>query len=273
MITDTLSHCLVHGALPGAWWAENAGLTTYALDQRGFGRSPDFGRWPGEATLIADLRAALGAIRAEHPGLPVYVLGHSMGAAVIMTAQAEAPLDADGLILAAPGVWGGASMPFFYRLSLNMAAAMTPGKKLTGERAARQVSDNIPILREMFADPLVIKETRLDAILGVVRIMGAAYNRADEVKGDILILIGEKDEVIPIKAMTKTASKLCGDILVRRYPQGWHLLFRDLQGEAVWRDVAGWIAAKDENRNAAGSIGKDEPTAFQCASAEMQSAR
>jgi alpha-beta hydrolase superfamily lysophospholipase len=93
----------------------------------------------------------------------------------------------------------------------------------------------------MGRDPLVIKETRLDAILGVTRVMGSAYGGADEVRGAILFLIGEKDEIIPLKAMEKTAMRLSGDVTFRRYPEGWHLLFRDLQAETVWRDVADWI--------------------------------
>lgn len=232
-------------ALAAPYWAEEAGFTTYALDQRGFGRSPFFGRWVGTDTLVADLRSAIAAIRDRHPETPLYVLGHSMGAAVVMTAQARRDLGADGLILAAPGVWGGHAMPFPYRLSLNLVAGIAPGKTATGERAGRQATDNIPILREMFADPLVIKETRVDAALGVVRVMGEAYNNADKVEGDILFLLGAKDEIIPIKAMEKTAIRLNGGLNggvdIRRYEDGWHLLFRDLQGETVWRDVAEWI--------------------------------
>lgn len=230
-------------ALPASWWAQEAKLTTYALDQRGFGRSPAFGYWVGADTLVADLRAAIAAIRAAHPDTPLYVLGHSMGAAVVITAQARGSLDADGLILAAPGVWGGRAMPFPFRLSLNIAASIAPGKTATGERADRQATDNIPILREMFTDGFVIKETRLDAALGVVRVMGQAYDNADEVEGDILYLLGEKDEIIPIRAMEKTANRLNGGVDMRRYEDGWHLLFRDLQGETVWRDVAEWIIA------------------------------
>ena len=231
-------------ALPGPWWAAKAGITTYAIDQRGFGRSPDVGRWPGAETLAADLRAGVAAARAAHPGLPVFVLGHSMGAAVVMKAEADAPLGADGLILVAPGVWGGAALPFPYRASLNFFAMLAPGKTLTGERAGRQPSDNFEVMRAMFADPLVIKETRLDAVLGVVRLMGEAYGEADRVGGDILFLIGEKDEVIPVKVMEKASARLCGAVDVRQYPDGWHLLLRDLQGPVVWRDIADWVAAR-----------------------------
>ncbi len=239
-------------SLPGAWWAENADITTYAFDQRGFGNSPGFGYWAGHKTMLADLRAVIAAVRAANDDRPIFVLGHSMGAAVVMAAQAEQPLDADGLILAAPGVWGGSALPIPYRLTLNMAASFAPGKTLTGERAGRQATDNIEILRAMYRDPLVIKATRMDAILGVVRVMGKAYGAADDVDGTILFLIGEKDEIIPVKAMEKTAARLSGDVETRRYPDGWHLLFRDLQAETVWRDVANWIdcRAGDHHTNA-----------------------
>ena len=37
-------------------WA-GQGITTYAYDQRGFGRNPSRGYWPGAEALVADLRA------------------------------------------------------------------------------------------------------------------------------------------------------------------------------------------------------------------------
>lgn len=231
-------------ALPGAWWAEHSGITTYAIDQRGFGDAPEIGRWHGAETMKADLRAAVVAIRLAHPETPLFVLGHSMGAAVIIAAEADAPLGADGVILAAPGVWGGSALPWTHRLSANFAAAIAPGKTLTGERAGRQASDNIEILRAMGADPKMIKATRVDAVLGVVRLMGEAFENADASCADALIMIGRKDEIIPLSAMEHVAENYCGDVSMRRYRDGWHLLFRDVQRERVWRDVDAWVNAQ-----------------------------
>lgn len=246
----------------GAWLAKNAGVTVYAYDQRGFGRSPGFGRWPGGGALVGDLGAAIAAIRARHGRTPIYVLGHSMGAAILMAAARKAPLDAAGAILVAPGVWGRSRMPLLYRASLNAGAALFPEKTLTGERAGRQSTDNIPVLREMMADPYVIKDTRLDSILGVVRAMGRGWDASDEIGGRILFLMGEKDEIIPFKAMEKAAERLCGEVEVRRYAEGWHLLLRDLQAERVWRDIADWL----DGANAAGpGFG---PAAVTCVAAE-----
>lgn len=228
-------------ALPGAWWAKNAQITTYAYDQRGFGRSPGAGRWFGAETMKSDLRSAVAAVRAAHPDLPIFVLGHSMGAATVLAAEADASLGAEGIIIASPGVWGGGALPLPYRVAVNVAAAVAPGKTLTGERADRQATDNLEILRQMWFDPLVIKETRIDAILGVVRLMGDGYKAAPQSCANALILIGEHDEIIPRKVMNRTAGRYCGEKDVRYYENGWHMLFRDLEGETVWRDVVSWI--------------------------------
>ena len=252
-----------HFADAARWLSAEAQVTVYAYDQRGFGRSPDFGRWPGEGALKSDLRGAVAAVRAAHPGLPVFVLGHSMGGAVVMTAAAEAPLDVDGAILAAPGVWGGSRMPILFRVSANLAASFAPGKTLTGERAGRQSTDNIAAIREMIADPLVIKPTRLDAVLGVTRIMGGAWDASDEIGGRILFLYGARDEIIPPKAQEKASDRLCGRIDRRLYPEGWHLLLRDLQAETVWRDIAAWI---EEVAAEAGDPSGLGPAASTCAS-------
>ncbi len=233
-------------ALPADEWAMS-GITTYALDQRGFGRGSDRGRWPGAPTMKADLRAAVAAARAAHPGLPVFVVGHSMGGAVALSALGdEEGLDADGVVLAAPAIWGGSRMPFFYRIAINVAASILPGKTATGERAGRQASDNIDILRQMAADPLMIGPTRLDATLGLVRLMGEAWRSSEAASGRILVLFGEKDEIIPPKAIRETAARLSGDVEVKAYPDSWHLVFRDLARAGPTKDAADWMLSLAE---------------------------
>src|SRR5205085_11314915 len=41
-------------AMPGPWWAQH-GISTYAYDQRGFGRSPNPGVWAGDDVMRRDL--------------------------------------------------------------------------------------------------------------------------------------------------------------------------------------------------------------------------
>ncbi len=86
-------------AMPAPWWATR-GISTYAYDQRGFGRSPQRGIWPGGDLMRRDLADFVDVMRRRHPNVPVFVLGESMGGAVAMSAFAsDMPPRADGLIL------------------------------------------------------------------------------------------------------------------------------------------------------------------------------
>ena len=82
---------------PAAAWRK-AGIAVYAYDQRGFGAAPHHGLWPGVAAMTGDLAVASRLLRARYPGTPLYLLGESMGASVILAAYggADRP-DADGV--------------------------------------------------------------------------------------------------------------------------------------------------------------------------------
>ncbi|MFP4002675.1 MAG: lysophospholipase [Alphaproteobacteria bacterium] len=228
-------------ALPAAWWAEHAGITTYAYDQRGFGRSPGRGIWPGHELLKADLDLFIQLVRIRHPGLPVYVLGDSMGGAVAIATAAQYRPEVEGMILVAPALWGWSTLPFGHRALLWLSAHLFPGMEVTGSGLDILPSDNIEELRRMSKDPLVIKGTRTDAVYGIVELMEHAYKSVPEVGLPGLLAYGEKDQIIPKKPVQHAITRFCAPLKVAIYPDGYHLLLRDLQAETVWRDVAAWI--------------------------------
>lgn len=225
-------------------WAAGQGVLVEAYDQRGFGANPDRGYWPGTAALTDDVRAAVRRLRAEHPDLPLYVLGESMGAAVATLAFAgpDAPA-VDGIVLSAPAVWGGSALNPFYRVTLWTMRKLVPWMTFTGRGLGKRASDNLPMLRALGADPLFIKETRVDAIGGVVDLMGDARERGAELASPRkLVLIGEHDEIVPTEAQRGFVASLPpAQCTLIDYPEGWHLLLRDLQRERVWHDILAWI--------------------------------
>ena len=61
-----------------------AGFAIYGPDQRGFGDAPGRGEWLGTATMVADAAEMANQIAARHPGVPLVLMGESMGGAVLM---------------------------------------------------------------------------------------------------------------------------------------------------------------------------------------------
>ena len=231
---------------PARTWAA-AGIATFAYDQRGFGATPYRGLWAGEDRMIEDLRVASALLRARYPATPLYLLGESMGGSVVMAAAASTdPPAADGLILASPAIWGRDTQGPIQSGALWMAAHTVPWLEMTGEGLNIHPSDNIAMLRQLGRDPLVIKETRVDAIYGLVNLMDLAYDAAPRLRGRALVLYGSREDILPGSAVVAMLRRLPADAAPRPrialYPKGYHMLLRDLDAATVRDDIVAWIA-------------------------------
>jgi len=227
--------------IPGEYMQQH-GFAVYAYDQRGFGRAPFVGIWPGEENLIHDLSDITRAIKKRHPHIPIYILGESMGGAVAVIALTRHNFPkVNGLILSAPAVWGGEAMNPFFRSFLWLFAHTMPQHRITGQDLHILASDNIDMLRALGNDPLVIKQTRIDAIYGLVQLMGEAYKSIDKIKGPVLILYGAHDQVIPPVPVIKAIDKINVEKACAYYPLGYHMLLRDRHGDIVVDDIIAWI--------------------------------
>ena len=234
----------------GEVWAKH-GIATYAYDQRGFGAAPDHARWPGRPALAADAATAAQILRSLYPRSPLYLLGESMGGAVAvvaMTGECGTPVpDVNGVVLVAPAVWGRPTMDLLPRVALWAGVRLMPGLTLSGRGLDIKPSDNIAMLRALARDPLVIHETRIDTIYGLVDLMDAALASAPSLDPPLLVMYGAKDEIVPKTPIRRFVGTLPAEPRRRRhlawYDDGYHMLLRDLEGPVVIADVASWVLA------------------------------
>jgi alpha-beta hydrolase superfamily lysophospholipase len=101
------------------------------------------------------------------------------------------------------------------------------------------------MLRALSRDPLVIRQTRVDAMWGIVNLMDSALAAAPRFDAPALFLYGAKDEIVPPEATLRMFDSLPdgGQHTIAVYDEGYHMLLRDLQAGTVWHDVLAWIAA------------------------------
>ncbi len=222
------------------------GVSTYAYDQRGFGESGELGTWAGTETYVQDLRDFCAYLRQLHPGLPLYVMGESMGGAITMVAfTSEQKPDADAVILAAPAVWARSTMPWYQRLALFIGAHLFPWASFTGEGVVTVTpSDNRDMLIALSKDPLVIKGTKVSAMYGLTNLMDEALASSAKFEVPALIMIGDLDEIVPNRPSALMVEQLPQNNKTRKivvYQDGYHMILRDLQAEVVWADIAAWI--------------------------------
>ena len=227
--------------LAGPWWQER-GLTTIAFDQRSFGHNNRRGKWPGSTALQQDLGDVVNAVTQVYPGKPVFLLGVSMGGAVVLTLPDMHNIR--GQILSGPAIWGWKTLNPFYALTLSLSVRLCPSLTVTGKGLNIWPSDNIEMLRRISKDPLMVRETRTDAIYGLVDLMDDAYDQAADIERPTLLLYGQKDQIIPHHAMQSFLSRLNATVDVRSYDNGYHMLLRDRQAKTVWQDVLEWVLAR-----------------------------
>jgi len=141
-------------------------------------------------------------------------------------------------------------MPWYQRLSLKFMNAVAPDMTLTGRgvQSLGITPTNDPdVSRELSRDPLFIKATRISSLAGVTELMGRAQALSDPPPQRSLVLYGLRDRIIPpppvcdwlthLNAMGTPTTGI--DFVV--YPDGWHLLTRQLQTRDVLLDMQQWI--------------------------------
>ncbi len=224
-----------------------AGIAVFAPDQRGFGHSAGRGLWPGTQGLVGDTRTMVGLLHARYPHARLFLMGESMGAAVLMVLAAEPdPPPVDGYVLIAPAVWGRAEMNLLLRAGLWLFSNLVPGLEVTGQGFVKvTASDNRTAIMRLSTDPLTIHATRWDAIRGLVDLMDAALAAAPHFHGRALFLYGGHDQLIPAKATAATWRALPPGPVRAFYPAGYHLMLRDHERMTPIEDIIAWMRRPD----------------------------
>jgi alpha-beta hydrolase superfamily lysophospholipase len=216
-----------------------------AYDQRGFGGNVKPGRWAGEEILVQDLIYLARTVREDNPNTPLYIMGDSMGGAVAIVASTQTRLPIDGLILIAPAVWARGTMNPLQTFALWFTAHTMPWLQLDGKGLGIKPSDNKEMLRELSKDPLVIKEARPDTLYGLTNLMDSAFEQSAFLTTPTLILYGGNDQIIPKYPTCQMLQKLPaapkGNWQFVMYPNGYHMLLRDLTARTYWQDIALWM--------------------------------
>lgn len=231
---------------PAKKFAE-AGIALYAYDQRGFGAAPQRGIWAGEEHLIKDLNVAARLIKQEHPDLPLFLLGESMGGAVvILAATGGDPPPADGLILSAPALWSWDNLTPFSRWMLRESAHVIPWVTVRPTGLRLRASSNDRALYDLYRDRLVIKDTRIDNAYFLVDLMSHAQKAIEKLYAPrYLVLYGKQEAVLPTSSVQEALRLLPSLPSAQRrvafYPDGYHLLLRDLNADIVIKDIVEWI--------------------------------
>lgn len=226
------------------------GIATYAHDQRGFGLTAQRRIWPGHQRLVADVRHLVTLLQARDPDTPLYLVGKSLGAAVVLLTLAQDPPPVAGSVLISPAVWGLDAMPWYQRAGLWLGVRLIPSVSFSASSVRRlgiEPTDDPEIRERLARDPLILRRARVDTLHGVSETMSLALEAARDLPAPALILYGDEDQVIPSEAICALLERLPergSDVPGWRlalYPDGYHMLTRYTRRERTEADLAAWL--------------------------------
>ncbi len=220
------------------------GHAVFALDLRGRGKSDGERFYVDDvADYVADVAGVVKIAKARHPGLPVFLLGHSAGGVVSATYALDNQAELAGFIcesfafqVPAPGFALAAIK------GLSHFAPRLPVLKLKNEDFTRD-----PVaLAALNADPLIAHEIQPAATV-------AALVRADErlreefpkITLPVLIMHGTADKATVCEGSQffhDTAGS--ADKTLKLYKDHFHDLLADTGKEDVMADITAWIDAR-----------------------------
>jgi acylglycerol lipase len=218
------------------------GFACLAYDQRGFGATASRGQWMGQERIVADVTEAVGFFRTRIPdGLPLFIIGESMGGSVAVHAAASNPdLGVDGLVLVAPGALASTLRNTLYNMTMRVLRFFAGQSEIVVERTNGDELSAAAAIRLM-GDPMVMQAIRAELLSGVIAMGYAAVGAAAKVTVPTLTLAATKDDVVREFCVRQLHANLAGEKDWSAIKDAPHLLLHWRRGNVVLRRVRRWI--------------------------------
>lgn len=226
------------------------GYAVYAVDVRGFG---SFLEMPGKRKCdfpkcLDDVSSALAFVRKTHPGLPVFLLGESMGGAIALRITSMHPELVDGLISSVPAAERYGQTKSALKVGLKLVTAPHSEMNLT-DVVVNQSTKKEELRKEWAGDPLARFNLTPVELLQFQQFMEENAKSARQItKTPVLMVQGADDALVKHEANVDIVNRIPNqDSQLIFVAHGEHLIFEEGQfDEAVIRVLSAWL---DEHIN------------------------
>lgn len=226
-----------------AQYLNGRGYAVFGHDHRGHGRSD------GERVYfdsfdvpVRDLKARVEVVKASHPGLPVFMYGHSMGSLITTLFMQKHQDMVRGWISTGSPLWVDQMVAAPVRMILRGLSKIVPKMGVLPVKA-ETISRDAAVVRAYEVDPLVNhKKTKLGMAVNFTSALQQARDSLSQITAPTLILHGTGDVLTPPKGSeilhAGVASK---DKTHKTYDGLFHEVHNEPEQAEVLADMADWL--------------------------------
>lgn len=218
------------------------GFAVHALDHRGHGRSEGRRAYVDRvANAVEDLDQLVVAARGHHPGVPLFLLGHSMGGLLALAYTLRHEERLDGLLLSAPLAALEAASPVL-RAAGRVLSAVVPTLGIFDVDPGR-VSRDPEVVRAYVEDQLVHHRKLPARSIGE---FAAAVDRfpsqVPQLSLPLLVMHGTGDRIVPLAASLMVNDGAGSeDKQLELYDGLYHEILNEPEQDQVMDDIVAWI--------------------------------
>jgi alpha-beta hydrolase superfamily lysophospholipase len=245
---------LVHGlGAHGARWGFLAeflarhGHGSYAIELRGFGRTPErprghvrsLGVWEKDILSLREI-----AVR-ENPGRKLFLVGESLGGLVAFNLACRHPEAFSGQILVSPAFRSALKFPLKSYLRMALLIAVKPETTMPVPFTSVMCTRDTAYQAVMDGNPDELRVASLKCLMSTLVNQGRSRRLAKTLRVPSLFLLSGNDLLVDESAGRTVFEKLgFPDKTLVEYPEMRHALSIDLDRERVFRDILDWVGKR-----------------------------
>jgi alpha-beta hydrolase superfamily lysophospholipase len=194
-----------------------------------------------------DVSAMLSHAKQRHPGLPIVILGHSMGGLISLTYALNYPDDLDGAVLSSPalGTHPDARPPAILNLLVRVLVRIKPRMLFPSDLDNNAISRDPDVVRAYIDDPLVSEKVSASWYVEITKAIEDIQGRAAELKIPTLLMQSGADRLVDPQAAPRWAKDAPKDILrLVVWDELFHEMFNEPEKDKVFACVLDWLSQK-----------------------------
>ncbi|XP_053233964.1 monoglyceride lipase isoform X6 [Podarcis raffonei] len=198
--------------------------------------------------FVRDSLQHIDLMKKDHPGLPVFLLGHSMGGAISILTACERPNDFSGMVLISPLVVASPDVATPIKVfAAKILNIVLPNLSL-GSIDPNVISRNKKEVDSYTTDPLVYHGgMKVSFVIQLLNAIAKIERALPKLTLPLLVLHGSPDKLCDIKGsylLMDTAPSQ--DKTLKVYDEAYHALHKELPEvtASVLKEIQSWISQK-----------------------------